>query len=163
MFGILICLRWIFWGWEVMFGGLLQAFQIVFNTVLIVFVEVFRGCLGDFAKFDVFQIVLFHTIQQSCFLFGSCFLGGTTPGRWRRCSASFASLSAIVYFVFFGGPRFQNWDLRIRPLGGNFKDNLMFRSKILNSSVQGSKIRKMDPSNFEKKNIFIFLFRDILT
>ena len=46
-----------------------------------------------------------------------------------------------MYFTF--GPRFQNWDLRIRPLGGNFTENQIFKSKIANSSAQRSKTRKI--------------------
>ena len=38
--------------------------------------------------------------------------------------------------------RFQNWDQRIRPIGGNYTDNPMFRSKIINSSVQRPTSRK---------------------
>ena len=33
------------------------------------------------------------------------------------------------------GPRFQNWDLRIRPLGGDFTVNPIFNSKIVFSYV----------------------------
>jgi len=40
-------------------------------------------------------------------------------------------------------PRFPNGDLRIRPLGGNFTENLIFMSKILNSNVQRPKNRKI--------------------
>ena len=45
--------------------------------------------------------------------------------------------------------RFQNRDLRIRPLGGNFTENLIFKAKITNSSIQRSTIRKIDPIFFE--------------
>ncbi len=51
----------------------------------------------------------------------------------------FASLLAILHFFIFG-PRFQNWDLRIRPLGGKFTENPIFRSNIVNSGVQRSQL-----------------------
>ena len=57
-----------------------------------------------------------------------------------------------MFYSFFSGPRFQNWEPRIRPLGGNFTDNPMFGSTIINSSVQRPKIEKIDPrKNLEKK------------
>ena len=48
-----------------------------------------------------------------------------------------------MFFMF--GSRFQNWDLRIRPQRGNFTDSLDFKSKIVNSDVQRSQIKKIDP------------------
>ena len=51
-------------------------------------------------------------------------------------------------FMIFG-PRFQNWDLRIRPLGGNFTENLMFRSELAYSSVQRSNIGKVEPRTLD--------------
>ena len=68
-----------------------------------------------------------------------------------------ASLSAIAYFLCFG-PRFQNWDLRIRPLGGNFTENLIFRSNIADSSVQRPKLRKTNPINFEIYVLFVLFY-----
>ena len=48
----------------------------------------------------------------------------------------------LSLFAIFGS-RFQNWDVIIRPLGGNFTENQMFRSKIGNSSAQRSKNNKI--------------------
>ena len=71
-----------------------------------------------------------------------------------------ASLSTNFSFFFqIFGPRFQNWDLRIRPLGGNFTENRIFKSIIANSNVQRSKIRKIDPRFFELFFVvFLILF-----
>jgi len=56
------------------------------------------------------------------------------------------------------GPRFQNWDLRIRHLGGNFTENPMFRSTIVNSSIQRLNNRKCDPTLFEYDFFIFYLF-----
>jgi hypothetical protein len=84
------------------------------------------------------------------------------------------TISSLAFqrFIIMFGPRFQNWDLRIRPLGGfglafdwicgfarglhalrltasaDFKGNPMFKSKIANSGVQSSKIAKKEPRLF---------------
>ena len=55
-------------------------------------------------------------------------------------------------------PSFQNWDMRIRPLGGNFMENQMFRTKIINSSVQRSKIKKIDPRKIECACVYIYIY-----
>ena len=53
------------------------------------------------------------------------------------------------------GPRFQNWDPRIRPVGGNFTENQILRSQIVNAGVQRSEIRKVDPRMFDD-SVFSF-------
>ena len=55
------------------------------------------------------------------------------------------------------GPRFQNWDLRIRPLGGKFTDNPIFNSKIVNSNAQRSKIIMLESRFFNVVFVFDFL------
>ena len=50
------------------------------------------------------------------------------------------------------GSRFQNWDLRIRPLRGKFTENSILRSKIISPDVQRSTIRKFD------NILFVFVF-----
>ena len=66
------------------------------------------------------------------------------------------------FFYFWGiwGPRFQNWDLRIRPLGGNFTENLIFMSKIFNSSAQRSK--KTGKLMSDLSYIYIYMYIYIL-
>ena len=60
-----------------------------------------------------------------------------------------ASLSAFCFFVFwFSGPRFENWDIRIRPQGGNITENLIFRSKMTYSCIQRPQIRTTESSFF---------------
>ena len=81
-----------------------------------------------------------------------------SPSAWNHvdcgvCMLSehvdLASLSACFHLFLFSGPRIQNWDLRKRPLGGNFTDNQNFRSKIINCSIQKPNVRKFNPRLFE--------------
>ena len=66
----------------------------------------------------------------------------------------------MLFYLLMVGPRFQNWDPRIRPLGGNFTDNLIYKTEILNSSIQRPKNRKFDPRFVE--DCFIISFFHLL-
>ena len=58
----------------------------------------------------------------------------------------FTSRSALFSMLW---PRFQVWDTRIRHLGGKFRENQLFRSKIINFGVQRLKFRRIDPRSFK--------------
>ena len=91
-----------------------------------------------------------HVYRLAVSVLPSCFMHvcESRQKNWRWCSGSFSSLASLQFFILFG-PRFQNEDLRIRPLGGNFTENLIFKSKAANSGVQRSRIRKIDPRCLE--------------
>ena len=83
---------------------------------------------------------------------------------WRATSRSkYLKMYLLISFMFnwflglfFGifGPRSQNRDLRIRPLGGKFTENLVFKSKIVISTAQRSKIRKNESRNC----VYIYIY-----
>ena len=64
------------------------------------------------------------------------------------------ALRHVLKHLSIYGPRFQNGDLRIRLREGQIMENLMFYSKIVNSGVQRSNIRKTDPRHFSAFSLF---------
>ena len=71
----------------------------------------------------------------------------------HRRPSYLASLAFRHYFFLFFWPRFQNWDLGIRHLGGNFTEDPIFKSEIANSGIQGPTNRKIHSS------FFIYVFK----
>ena len=68
----------------------------------------------------------------------------------------FVVVFKILLLMFGSG--FQNWDLRIRPLGGNLTDSPIFRSKIAYASIQRPQIKKFDPRFVDDLLYFPFVF-----
>ena len=72
------------------------------------------------------------------------------PSSWCRVmTKKVQTLSPMCYSLCFFGPRFQNWDLRTCPQGGNFTEKPIFKSKMRDSGVQRPKMKTIDPRNFE--------------
>ena len=75
------------------------------------------------------------------------FVGDPAADRHDSQTASASLLAFRESFICLNfRSRFQHWELRIRPIGGNITENPMFVSKIMNSGVQRSNIRKIVPA-----------------
>ena len=103
--------------------------------------------VASFGMLNSYSGLIFPLIASATatFLFRQFFL--TIPDELAEASRLDGASPKRLFFdiVLIFGPRFQTRDLRIRPVGGKFTENPMFNSRIVDSGVQMSTIRTIDP------------------